>query len=173
MITSLKMSLSNELKSDLPLSERAKAYFRERIRNRLFNLISREYIRESNENGLTQARISRRLGKSPVQINRWLGAPGNWTLDTISDLLLAISASELVDEATKINVVERRNYKGPDWLFTEDSQVKSVSTQNRLETTIVVNADEIVTSWNINSTRKPISISENEIATNPTLEPAV
>jgi hypothetical protein len=39
---------------------------------------------------LKQNELAQRIRKGPDQINRWLGAPGNWTLDTISDLLLGI-----------------------------------------------------------------------------------
>ena len=34
--------------------------------------------------------MARRIHKRPEQITRLLGAPGNWTLDTVSDLLLGM-----------------------------------------------------------------------------------
>lgn len=67
------------------------AYFRERQRNRLHEVVLREFLRSK----LTKAELARRMGKKPEQVTRWLAAPGNWTLDTVSDLLLAISAGEL------------------------------------------------------------------------------
>ena len=40
--------------------------------------------------GGTRADIGRALGKQPAQITRWLGSPGNWTLETFANLLLAM-----------------------------------------------------------------------------------
>jgi hypothetical protein len=39
---------------------------------------------------MTRGFLARRLGKKPEQITRWLGAPGNWTLETLSNLLVAM-----------------------------------------------------------------------------------
>lgn len=70
------------------------AYFRERLRNRLHQFVLREFVARQRE-GLSQADLARVLGRRPEQINRWLGSPGNWEIDSISDLMLAISKSEL------------------------------------------------------------------------------
>jgi hypothetical protein len=69
------------------------AYFRAALRDRFHDLVLEEFTRQkSKHSDLTQAEIARRLGKRPEQINRWLGSSGNWTIDTLSDLLLAICA---------------------------------------------------------------------------------
>jgi hypothetical protein len=67
------------------------AYFRTRTRMRMFTLVRRE-LRKS---GLTKAVLAQRLGKGADQINHWLATPQNWTLDTLSDFLFAISGAEL------------------------------------------------------------------------------
>ena len=54
-------------------------------RLRLYEAVIKEFL----ESGVTKAELARRIGRKPEQITRWLGAPGNWTLDTVSDLLLA------------------------------------------------------------------------------------
>jgi hypothetical protein len=56
----------------------------------MYDLVLREFKRS----GLTQADLARRLGLGTDRICRLLGAPGNWTLDTASDLLFAISGGE-------------------------------------------------------------------------------
>jgi len=69
------------------------AYFRERLRGRVFEFILLKFLAEQ-ENGLTKAKLARRIGKTSDIINRWLGSPSNLTIDTISDLLIGIAAEE-------------------------------------------------------------------------------
>jgi hypothetical protein len=75
----------------IPASKRA--YFQQRFRLRIFNYILNKFV-EAQSNGLTKAALSRRIGKTPDQVNRWLGSPSNLTADTMSDLLLGIAAEE-------------------------------------------------------------------------------
>jgi len=77
-------------KKEIPVGKLA--YFRERLKNRLHELVFLEFLRQQRERKLTQAELARRIGKAPEQVNRWLGAPGNWELDTVSDLLLGMGA---------------------------------------------------------------------------------
>ena len=67
------------------------AYFRQRQHDRLFDLEHAEF----RKSGLTQAELARRMGRRPKVVSRMLGAPGNWRLDTVSDLLFAISGAEV------------------------------------------------------------------------------
>jgi hypothetical protein len=71
-----------------------RAYFQQRLRNRVFNYLINKFS-AAQGGGLTKAVLSRRVGSTPALINRWLGAPSNLTLDTISDLLLGIAGEEL------------------------------------------------------------------------------
>jgi hypothetical protein len=73
------------------------AYFRERLRNRLHQLVIREFVRQEDIHRLTRAELARRIGRAPEQITRWLGAPGNWTLDTVSDLMLGMGTEPRFD----------------------------------------------------------------------------
>jgi hypothetical protein len=70
------------------------AYFQERFRDRVFEFIVGLFLAEQ-QRGLTKAKLGRRIGKKAEVINRWLGAPSNLTLDTVSDLLIGIAAQEL------------------------------------------------------------------------------
>ena len=109
-------SALKEIKGDDPIPESEKAYFSERLRNRIFNLVADEYARQHDKGQISQVGIARKLAKSPVVINRLLAAPGNWTLSTISDLMLAISAAELDIGVRILKDAEPRNMVGPDWL---------------------------------------------------------
>jgi hypothetical protein len=66
------------------------AYFRTRNKHRMYSLVIGEFKRS----GISQADLARRLGKGTDVLCRWLRSPGNWTLDTLSDLLFAISGAE-------------------------------------------------------------------------------
>ena len=88
------------------------SYFRERFRDRLYDLVMEEFLRQGAASGLTRADVARRIGRRPEQITRWFGAPGNWTLETVSDLLLAVAKSE--PNVTLFSLEGRavRNYRG-------------------------------------------------------------
>ncbi len=68
------------------------AYFRERLKNRLHEVVFLEFLRQQDTYGLSKAELGRRIGKPPERITRLLAAPGNWTLDTVSDLLLGMGS---------------------------------------------------------------------------------
>lgn len=68
------------------------AYFRARLRNRLYDFIITAFVREQETGKLSKKQLAERIGRRPEQITRWLSGPSNWTLDTISDLLIAMGA---------------------------------------------------------------------------------
>jgi len=89
--------LLNEIRAghDGPaIPESKRVYFQQRLRDRFFDFIIGCFLREQ-ANGLTKAKLARRIGKPPEVVNRWLAAPSNLTLDSASDLLLGICAEEL------------------------------------------------------------------------------
>lgn len=81
------------------LGASTRAYFQSRLRLRLFDFVMTKFREEAALNGLTRAELGRRIGKRPEVITRLLGAPGNWTLETVSDLLMGISGQELMTVA--------------------------------------------------------------------------
>ena len=86
-------------------------YFRARNQNNIHSLILEKLV----ESKLTQAEICKRLGRRPDVVCRWIGAPGNWTLDTVSDLLFAISGEEIDYQTADPIGSQRRNHNQPDW----------------------------------------------------------
>jgi hypothetical protein len=104
------------------IPETKREYFQTRLRNRLFNFILAKFVAEQ-ERGLTKAKLGRRIGKPPEVINRWLGAPSNLTIDTVSDLLLGISAEELTPQAEALLHQEPRNFLPGEWI-AHDEQSK-------------------------------------------------
>jgi hypothetical protein len=100
-----------------PIPEAKRAYFQERLRNRLFDFVLGKFVEQQQEKGLTKAALARRIGKTPPEISRSLGAPGNWTLDTLSDLLLGIAAEELEPASSSLLGRASRNFQNEDWII--------------------------------------------------------
>src|SRR6266487_94993 len=116
MTTSPILSFISELESSEPLSEGTLAYFRERQRNRIHDLVLGEFLKS----GISKAAFARRIGREPSQITRWLAAPGNWELDTISDFLLAISGAEFRPSLSYPAHEIAQDHSGPDWLSSSE-----------------------------------------------------
>lgn len=91
MTTSQTQSFLTEIMEGKPIPVGKLEYFRARLQSRIHQLVLAEYLRQEDR-GLHQADLARRIGRKPEAINRLLGAPGNWTLNTVSDLLLGMSA---------------------------------------------------------------------------------
>ena len=101
------------------------SYFRERFRDRLYDIVMEEFFKQEEETGLKRAEIARRIGRRPEQITRWFGAPGNWTLETVSDLLLAIAKSEPDVHLRPLQGRPARNYRCQDALTLYSNQEAS------------------------------------------------
>jgi hypothetical protein len=88
------------------------AFFRQRNKNRVHSLV----VKAMKECGVTQAELARRLGRRPDVVCRWIGAPGNWTLDTVSDLLFAIDGLEVDYKTSDPFDGAKRNFASPEWV---------------------------------------------------------
>ena len=67
-------------------------YYQQRFRNRLYEAVIHAIEDESAKSGLRRKTLAERIGKTPASLSRILAGPGNWELDTLSDLLFAIGA---------------------------------------------------------------------------------
>ncbi len=91
MITSLKTSWrSVSSLEDKPIPPAMLGYFQGSTKDSAHEEILKVFLESSEKDGMTRAFIARRIGKTPEQITRWLGAPGNWTLDTLTNLAIAM-----------------------------------------------------------------------------------
>lgn len=76
---------------EIPLGKRS--FFREQFKHRLHEVVLRKYLAlKDSRPEFTKRVLARRIARSPEQVTRWLGAAGNLTLDTVSDLLLGMGA---------------------------------------------------------------------------------
>lgn len=73
------------------------SYFQQRFKNRIFEAVMGHFVERAKTEGLTRKDLAERLGKDPALVSRWLSAPSNWSLDTVSDLLVALDAELEVD----------------------------------------------------------------------------
>jgi hypothetical protein len=102
MITSTVPSYLSEILGGEVIPSSKLGYFRARLSNRLHEIVVSLFMKLELEGKITKAALARRIGRKPEQITRWLGAPGNWTSDTASDLLLGMGA-ELAMEAVPLS----------------------------------------------------------------------
>src|SRR4051794_28168545 len=90
MTTSAGASYLSRPNGNTAIDRSTLAYFQSRNRSRIYDAVVQEFLKS----GISQATLARRMRRRPESVNRLLGAPGNWTLDTVSDLLFAISGAE-------------------------------------------------------------------------------
>lgn len=68
------------------------SYFEQRFRNRIYEVVIKAVEEAAVSNKWKRKDLASRSGKKASQITKWLSGPGNWTLDTVSNLLYAIDA---------------------------------------------------------------------------------
>lgn len=108
------------------IPEAKRVYFQRRFRGRFFDFIRTKFDSEQT-NGLTQAKLARRLGKKPDVINRWLSSPSNLTLDSISDLMIGISAEEVELDGRSLLNRPRSNYHHLDEFNPDDEKLRNAT----------------------------------------------
>jgi hypothetical protein len=111
----------SEISSGSPVPQEKLAFFQERTRNRIYNYVLKKFLEKECSGQLTRAELARRIGRKPEIITRLLGAPGNWTIGTISDLLIGIAAEELEPRSTSLLNRAQRNYRGAEWLSDNET----------------------------------------------------
>ena len=75
-----------------PKSIRDFAYYQQRFRNRVFMKFVSFVTEQAQSQQLSQKDMAERARKDPATLSRMLHNPSNLTLDTISDVLLALDA---------------------------------------------------------------------------------
>jgi hypothetical protein len=109
MSTQLPVSQSTPISSDARSADTAipvamLAYFRGRFGNKIHELVLAEFAAQEREGKTSRAELARKIRRKPEQITRWLGSPGNWTLDTLSDLLLGMGLEPVVSARSLASV---------------------------------------------------------------------
>lgn len=115
MTTSRKNSVLSQIESDDPIPAGTMSYLCERVRNSYFDFVLSKY-RLAEKEGLTKAKLARRIGKTPDRVSHMLGAPGNWTTDTATELLVGICREELTPMSVPFAGRPARNRRPSDLL---------------------------------------------------------
>lgn len=76
----------------IPITDGERSYARTHTRLKVAGAIWALYDRLRSERDIDQAWLRTRLGRDKGYVSRLLGSPGNWTLDTVADLLEALEA---------------------------------------------------------------------------------
>jgi len=124
MSTSKTTSFLSEIAERKPIPSHKLAYFQARLRHNLYDFIISRFQEMEKTEDLTKAELARRIGCEPALITRRLGAPGNWTLDTVSDLLIGIAGEELDPQSKSVLGRAKRNYDGRNWYELEADEPK-------------------------------------------------
>lgn len=100
-----------EVEAKLPIPLEKRAYFHARVLNNFYQYILSKFLEEERAGRLTKAELARRIERKPEIITRLLGAPGNWGLETATDLLLGICGEELIPASDPLIGRARRNHE--------------------------------------------------------------
>ena len=86
-----------------------------------------ELFIEAEKNGLTRAELARRIDKSPAVITRLLSSPSNWTIATLSNLLVGIAGAESVPSARKLALTSASEARGDAWVAALKTRITNQS----------------------------------------------
>src|SRR5436190_4434845 len=102
-VTTSQTPFLSEILADGPIPEGKLAYFRTKLSNTFYDLVLSEFAKQTEAGKITKADLARRIGCKPEQITRRLSAPGNWTLSTVSDLMIGLRCEPLISVTVLAN----------------------------------------------------------------------
>lgn len=119
--------------SDKALSKAEKAYVRAETRLAIAGAIVRLFEDLEKQKKLNQTALAERLGVSRARVHKLVTAPGNWTLDTVADLLAAMDAKLINVEVKHIeDILDPTAFN--DWLIATDKKLPVSPRPYHLET---------------------------------------
>ena len=119
-------------------------YYRTRFQNRVFAKLVDFITTEAQRDHITKKEMAERLGKDPGQLSRLLSQPSNLTLDTISDLLLALNAEAEPPEIARFADKRAPNFVHP--LISRITGASATGRNSKFPDQVVSRGDTIQTS---------------------------
>jgi len=92
MTSSQTMSSTQKRSRPARIDDHEFEYHRQRLKNRIFEEVLHAFVDKFEKDGFNKADLANVTGRHPSMVTRWLSGPKNWTIDTISDILLAIGS---------------------------------------------------------------------------------
>lgn len=93
------------------LSPRQLAFYEGLAQNRAHSAVLR-VLAPLLQAGLSRTALAKKINRNPSQVTRWLGSPGNWTLQTLGILLGALGYVPIIT-VQPINERVATNYQHP------------------------------------------------------------
>jgi len=127
--TSRTTSVWTEFDESSQLSKKALGYFRGRLSNKLYQLVINEFKKRESA-GFSRAKLARRIRKKPEQITRLLSGPGNWTIETVSDLMLGMGFEPELTAITISSLMVSSNPESTSQLAGAPAELAGMSATN-------------------------------------------
>lgn len=74
-----------------PISPRVRGYYKQRFQQKVFAQIAKAFADRARDFGITKSGVASLIGRDKAQINRLLAQPSNLTLDSLSEIALALN----------------------------------------------------------------------------------
>lgn len=95
-----------------PLAKRTRTYFQQRFQQQVFARLAVAFAERADEFKITKSAVAALVDKDKGQINRILSHPSNLTLDTLSEIALALNFEPVVS-FEDLSIPAMHNYCHP------------------------------------------------------------
>jgi len=138
------------------VTERDLHYSRQRQRNRVFTAVVSFFAEKAEEQGISKKDVASALKRDPSQITRWLAQPSNLTLDTISDILLALDAE------MDVRIVKFRDRHLANYMHPLAAQIKNIKTRQQFTASVPTSGSDITLARVSNKSTSTLEVAQVE-----------
>jgi len=112
------------------ISAAERAYTRTETRLLVADAIIALFRKLADRGEINQTRLAERLGVSRAYISKQLTSPGNWTLDTVGDLLAAMDSRLTKIEADKVENIPMSNRF---YNLSQENEIQALGTPHTIK----------------------------------------
>jgi len=109
---------------------RLRAYYKQRFQQKAFSRLAKAFAERAEEFGLTKSGIAVLVGRDKAQINRLFAHPSNMTLDTYSELALALNFEPTI-VLEDLSEDARHNYSHPAYTPVDAIPLREYGASNK------------------------------------------
>lgn len=155
MTTSQTSKFLTEILSEETIPIGKLAYFRARLTNEIHAVVLEQFARLRGEGKINKKKLAERIGRSPEQITRWLSGPGNWTIETLSDLLLGMKCEARVSVSSLTDLIVYSEER--ETFATQQAAKQTTGRTEAIYGTNTINEIALGTSGSIMVPRQPMT----------------